>query len=111
LLNKAHAAGVPLLVILTHPFEYVQKDDLAYRHARRHGVTQQRLTQLCSFLQTNNDRFDSCGMVQAVSDPACRDARNLLLTAPIWHSAPRMGTQVVYDYFGRWALARTRNAA
>jgi peptidoglycan/xylan/chitin deacetylase (PgdA/CDA1 family) len=111
LLNKAQAAGVPLVVILTHPFEYVQKDDLAYRHARRHGVTQQRLTQLCAFLQANSDRFDASGMVKAVDDPACRDERNLLLSTPIWHSVPRMGTQVVYDYFGRWALARTRAAA
>jgi peptidoglycan/xylan/chitin deacetylase (PgdA/CDA1 family) len=111
LLNKAQAAGVPLVVILTHPFEYVQKDDLAYRHARRHGVTQQRLSQLCAFLQANSDRFDASGMVKAVDDPACRDERNLLLSTPIWHSVPRMGTQVVYDYFGRWALARTRAAA
>jgi hypothetical protein len=108
LLNKAQAAGVPLVIILTHPFEYVQKDDLAYRHARRHGVTQQRLTQLCAFLRENDDRFDACGMVHAADDPACRDERNLLLTTPIWHSVPRMGTQVAYDYFGRWALARTR---
>jgi peptidoglycan/xylan/chitin deacetylase (PgdA/CDA1 family) len=111
LLNKAQAAGVPLVVILTHPFEYVQKDDLAYRHARRHGVTQQRLSQLCAFLQSNSDRFDASGMVKAVDDPACRDERNLLLSTPIWRSVPRMGTQVVYDYFGRWALARTRAAA
>ena len=111
LLNDAQAAGIPLVVILTHPFEFVQKDDLAYRHARRHGVTQQRLSRLCAFLQENADRFDACGMVNAADDPACRDERNLLLTTPIWHSVPRMGTQVAYDYIGRWALARTRLAA
>jgi peptidoglycan/xylan/chitin deacetylase (PgdA/CDA1 family) len=111
LLNKAQAAGIPLVVILTHPFEYVQSEDLAYRHARRHGLTQQRLTQLCKFLQDNNDRFKACGMVQAADDPACRDERNLLLTSSLHNSLPRMGSQVAYDRFGRWALARTRPAA
>ncbi|MDK6078663.1 polysaccharide deacetylase family protein [Massilia varians] len=111
LLSQAHAENVPLVVILTHPFEFVQKDDLAYRHARRNGVTQQRLRDLCAFLQTNNDRFDACGMVQAADDPVCRDERNLMLSSPIWLSIPRMGVQVAYDRLGRWALARTRIAA
>jgi len=111
LLDKAQAAGVPLVVILTHPFEYVQKDDLAYRHARPHGVAQQRLKQLCAYIAANGDRFEGTGIVNAAADPACRDERNLLLTTPLWHSVPRMGTQVAYDRFGRWALARTRPAA
>jgi hypothetical protein len=89
----------------------VQKDDLAYRHARRHSVTQQRLTQLCAYLQENQDRFDGTGMVNAADDPACRDDRNLMLTTPLWHSVPRMGVQVAYDRFGQWALARTRPPA
>lgn len=110
LLDKAQQAGIPLVVILTHPFEYVQKDDLAYRHARPHSVTQQRLTQLCTYLHDNNDRFDGCGMMHAADDPACRDERNLMLTTPLWHSVPRMGSQVTYDLFGHWALARTRPA-
>lgn len=108
LLNKAQAEGIPLVVILTHPFEFVQKDDLAYRHARKHGITQQRLIDLCAFLQANSDRFHACGMVEAADDPACRDERNVMLTTPIWLSIPRMGVQVAYDKYGHWALARTR---
>lgn len=110
LLDKAQAAGVPLVVILTHPFEFVQKDDLAYRHARAHKVNQERLAQLCAYVQDNGDRFEGTGMVSAADDKACRDERNLLLTTPLWHSVPRMGTQVAYDRFGRWALKRTRPA-
>ena len=111
LLDKAHAAEVPLVVILTHPFEYVQSSDAQYSHTRRHAVTQQRLTQLCAWLEQNDDRFDACGMARAARDPACRDERNLLLDSPIWRSLPRMGTQVAYDRFGRFALACTRPAA
>jgi peptidoglycan/xylan/chitin deacetylase (PgdA/CDA1 family) len=111
LLEKAYAAEVPLVVILTHPFEYVQSSDSQYSHTRRHAVTQQRLKQLCAYLEENDDRFDACGMARAARDPACRDERNLLLESPIWHSLPRMGTQVAYDRFGRFALACTRPAA
>jgi len=108
LLDKAQAAGIPLVVILTHPFEYVQKADPGYSRARRHALTQQRLVQLCAYLQDNKDRFDACGMVRAADDPACRDERNLLLSSPVWHSVPRMGMQVAYDRYGRWALANTK---
>jgi len=111
LLEKAYAAEVPLVVILTHPFEYVQSTDSQYSHTRRHAVTQQRLKQLCAYLEQNDDRFDACGMARAARDPVCRDGRNLLLDSPIWHALPRMGTQVAYDRFGRFALACTRPAA
>jgi peptidoglycan/xylan/chitin deacetylase (PgdA/CDA1 family) len=108
LLDQAHAAQVPLVVILTHPFEYVQSADEDYGHARRHRVTQQRLSQLCAFLYANHDRFDASGMVRAADAPECRDERNLLLKSPLWRALPRMGTQVAYDRFGRLALACTK---
>jgi hypothetical protein len=111
LLEQAHAAEVPLVVILTHPFEYVQSVDKRYRHTRRHHVTQQRLSQLCAFLQAHQDRFDASGMVRAADAPECRDGRNLLLKSSLWRSLPRMGTQVAYAQFGRFALACTRPAS
>jgi hypothetical protein len=111
LLEQAHASQVPLVVILTHPFEYVQSADEDYLHARRHRVTQQRLSQLCAFLHANQDRFDAAGMVRAADAPGCRDERNLLLKSPLWRSLPRMGTQVAYAQFGRLALACTKPAS
>jgi hypothetical protein len=50
-------------------------------------------------------------MVRAADTPECRDGRNLLLKSPLWHSLPRMGTQVAYDYFGSLALACTKPAS
>jgi len=108
LLEQAYAAQIPLVIILTHPFEYVQSADLTYQHSRRNRVTQQRLSQLCAFLHANQNCFDATGMASALDAPDCRDGRNLLLTSPLWHSLPRMGTQVAYDRFGRLALACTR---
>lgn len=110
LLDQAQAAGIPLVVILTHPFEYVQSADTAFRHVRRHAVTQRRLSQLCAYLHQHRDRFDASGMVRAADAPDCRDQRNLLLKSSLWQSVVRMGTQVSYDRYGRWALACTRPA-
>lgn len=107
LLEQARAAQIPLVVVLTHPFEFIQKHDIGFRHTRRHGQTQQRLRQLCSFLQDNNDRFDACGMAQAASAiPAATD--NVLLEGTLWQSLPRMASQVAYTKYGQWALARSQ---
>ena len=59
LLEKAHSEGIPLVVVLTHPFEFVQNRDLAFRQTRRNWLTQARLKKLCEFLQQNSDRFEA----------------------------------------------------
>lgn len=108
LLEEARRAGIPLVVILTHPFEFVQNRDLAFQQTRRNWLTQARLLKLCRFLHQNNDRFDACGLAaaaQAVSTTATA-ASNILLKGPLRHAIPRMGAQVVYHRFGRWLLAR-----
>jgi peptidoglycan/xylan/chitin deacetylase (PgdA/CDA1 family) len=111
LLEKAHLAGIGLVVILTHPFEYVQKRDFAFKQVRRHGLTQQRLTQLCEFLHANDDRFDACGMAQAGAAGKVDNSRNTLLEGTLLHTVPRMAAQVAYDKFGQYALNRTYGGA
>lgn len=103
LLEKARLAGIPLVVILTHPFEYVQKRDLAFSQVRRHSLTQRRLTQLCEFLNENDDRFDASGMVRAAG-AGQMDSSNTLLDGTLLHTVPRMAAQVAYDKFGQFAL-------
>lgn len=106
LLEQAHLAGIPLVVILTHPFEYVQKRDLAFSQLRRHGLTQQRLVQLCEFLHENDDRFDASGMARAASAGRLDNASNTLLEGTLLHTVPRLAAQVTYDKFGQFALHR-----
>lgn len=114
LLSQAQRAGIPLVVILTHPFEYVQSNDDGLRHARRHSVNQDRLSRLCAFLDGNRDRFLPSTLAAAARQPlaaaeaAAATAPNPLLHGRLWHSAGRMATQVAYDRYGQWALARTR---
>jgi peptidoglycan/xylan/chitin deacetylase (PgdA/CDA1 family) len=106
LLEKARLAGIPLVVILTHPFEYVQNRDLAFSQVRRHSLAQQRLTRLCEFLDENSDRFEACGMVRAAKAGEADNAANTLLDGTLTQTVRRMAAQVAYDKFGKFALNR-----
>lgn len=112
LLEKAHAEGIPLVVVLTHPFEFVQSRDTAFQQTRRNRMTQARLTKLCRFLQQNSDRFDATGMAAAAAAiPADTAPANILLKGALRHTLPRMAAQVAYHRFGKWMLARTHGAS
>lgn len=109
LLEQAHAARIEQVVILTHPFEYVQSRDADLGHARAHGVNQGRLSALCAFLDGNRDRFLPSSLADAAgASQAARRADNPLLEGQLWQSMRRMATQVAYDRYGNWALARTQ---
>lgn len=106
MLEQARAAGIPLVVVLTHPFEYVQSQDYAFTRTRRHGLTQRRLSQLCEFLQENDDRFEACGLAQAAQALPVAAPDNTLLAGSLWNALPRMASQVAHDRVGHWLLAR-----
>ena len=109
LLDKAERAGIPLVVILTHPFEYIQSRDIGRAPARRHGVNQRRLASLCQYLDENRDRFIPSGLAEAAAAPANQDEPgNVLLDGVLWQSVRRMATQVAYEKFGNWALPTTQ---
>ena len=111
LLEKARSEGIPLVVVLTHPFEYVQNRDVAFQQTRRNGLTQSRLRKLCQFLQQNSDRFDAAGMAAAAATiPASTASANILLKGALRHALPRMAAQVAYHRFGHWMLARKHGA-
>lgn len=108
LLDKAERAGIPLVVILTHPFEYIQSRDIGRQPARRHRVNQQRLVELCQYVDANRDRFLPSGLAEAAgSSGGTGGPENMLLESGLWQGIRRMATQVSYDKFGQWALART----
>lgn len=106
LLDKAERAGIPLVVILTHPFEYIQSRDIGRSPARRHGVNQRRLTSLCQYLDQNRDRFIPSGLAAAAATVGQGESANLLLEGAFWQSVRRMATQVTYEQYGNWALHR-----
>jgi peptidoglycan/xylan/chitin deacetylase (PgdA/CDA1 family) len=105
LLDQAQRAGIPLVVILTHPFEFIQTRDDELRNVRRHAVNQQRLTKLCEFLDTNRDRFVPAGLSEAANWSAQHALSwNPLFEGTLWQSLRRMLVQATYDRFGQVAL-------
>ncbi|MGI9505101.1 MAG: polysaccharide deacetylase family protein [Geminicoccaceae bacterium] len=53
ILERAHAAGVDSVVILTHPFEFFKRADAQCSDLRRNRVNQARLDKLCAFVQAH----------------------------------------------------------
>jgi hypothetical protein len=105
LLDEAHRLGIGEVVILTHPFEYIQSHDNDLAHARSHKLNQQRLVQLCEYLAANRDRFRACGMAEAAATPPTAAGDNQLLVGKPWQSVQRLAHQALYQQFGNWALA------
>lgn len=58
LLNAAHENENQVVVIATHPFEFVKKRDFRYTNLRRNPLIQDRFRRLCTFLSANRDRFE-----------------------------------------------------
>jgi peptidoglycan/xylan/chitin deacetylase (PgdA/CDA1 family) len=109
MLEQANHAGISLVVILSHPFEYIQSRDENLRHARRHGVAQGRLAALCQYLNQNRDRFIPSGMATAASEASpAGEPHNPLLEGRRWESLARLAVQVSYQWYGQAALAATR---
>lgn len=94
LLLAAHASRIPLVVILTHPFEYVVSKDDHLRDAQPNYAVQSRLRGLCEFLHENQDCFSAVGMARALEGiPATQYGSNDLLATPLPHTIRRMVMQ------------------
>lgn len=112
LLERAQQAGVEQVVILTHPFEYVQCSNFRMSEVRTHRVNQRRLNQLCAYLNRERERFDVCGVGAAASAPlAVGSADNRLLKGRTVFALPRMALQYAYERYGTWQLARMARGA
>src|SRR3954452_3675633 len=57
-LDAAHACGNPVVVIVTHPFEFLKKRDFRYAGLRPNHLVQHRFRRICAFLAENRDCFD-----------------------------------------------------
>jgi len=112
LLERAYEQKVPLVVILTHPFEYVQRRDDQMRSARGNALHQDRLARLCAYLDAHRGHFLPTGLGEAGSAlQAAPDERNVLLHGSGWRSVRRLAEQAAYDRYGSWVLSRQQVAA
>lgn len=64
-LKNLHKAGGKIAVILTHPFEFLKKDDFRYTNMRANALVQSRFAKLCAFLAKNEPQFTTVTLAQA----------------------------------------------
>lgn len=67
LLRQAHEMAREVVVIVTHPFEFLKKKDFRYRGLRANLLVQRRLKRLCEFLAANNDKFTVVRLADAAA--------------------------------------------
>ena len=105
LLEQAEAQEIPLVVILTHPSEFIQKNNGQYSILRRQLINQRRLRRLAAFLNQHRSRFPCISMSEASREFTDKPSRqSALLQTPFLASAFRKASNVTYDKFGELAL-------
>jgi hypothetical protein len=99
LLNAAHDHGNSVVVIVTHPFEFVKRRDFRYTNLRRNRIIQDRFRRLCAFLTANIDRFEVVPLAVA-ADTISNSRAWTELTGNAFNSIVRAATNVVNDHLG-----------
>jgi peptidoglycan/xylan/chitin deacetylase (PgdA/CDA1 family) len=96
LLNAAHGNKNPVVVIVTHPFEFVKKRDFRYTSLRPNRIIQNRFRRLCAYLSANTDRFEVVPLAVVADAPESQRAWTEL-TGNIFDSVVRAATNAVND--------------
>lgn len=99
LLNAAHARRNPVVVILTHPFEFIKKRDFRYRGLRANRMVQNRFRRLCAFLADHRDRFEVVPLA-AAANSLDLGQKWTELTGSALDSTARAVANVVNDHLG-----------
>jgi len=115
LLNTAHDVENPVVVIVTHPFEFLKKHDFRYTNLRPNRIIQDRFRRLCAFLSANSDRFEV--MPLATAADAVDDRQGWTeLSGNAFNSIVRAAANAVNDrisfiYAARYWLSLSREMA
>ena len=75
LLQQAHMQHRDVVVIVTHPFEFLKKKDFRYRGMKPNRMVQGRFETLCRFLADNSDRFAVVSLEDAARECSYQDQR------------------------------------
>ncbi|HEX8642818.1 MAG TPA: hypothetical protein VF702_02765 [Allosphingosinicella sp.] len=91
LLRQARRQGVPTIVLLTHPFEFIKGDRLDPARQRRNRVNQRRMERLCTFIAEHPDEFEAVSFGQAAAGwLAAADVPEPALSVPLPSMLRRM---------------------
>lgn len=98
IIEAAERAGLPEVVILTHPFEFVQAADYRLSRLQPNRLTQDRLLRLCAWLAARRERFSTPHFAERVASwqaqPTWPEAQ---LRAPLWPALRRIVENVLND--------------
>lgn len=98
LLNAAHDCANSVVVIVTHPFEFIKKSDVRYSNLRRNRIVQDRFCRLCRFLSNNRERFDVMPLAAAAAALDGGTEWKELKGSAV-NSIIRAAANVINDYF------------
>lgn len=99
LLNLAYERENPVVVIVTHPFEFIKSRDFRYTNLRPNRMIQGRFRRLCTFLAENTDRFEVVPL--AVAADTINDGQMWTeLAGNAFNSIVRAATNMVNDRLG-----------
>lgn len=98
LLRRAHAAGVPTVVLLTHPFEFIKGDRLHPERLAANRINQRRLRGVCAFVADHPHMFEAVSFADAAPGWLAQpDVPAPDLRAPVLPVFARMAENKVND--------------
>jgi hypothetical protein len=97
LLNMAHGHANPVVVIVTHPFEFVKKRDFRYTNLSPNRIIQDRFRRLCAFLSENSNRFEVVPLA-AAAEAADGEQAWTELRGNAFNSVVRAAANAANDY-------------
>lgn len=90
ILWQARKLKIRNIVILTHPFEYIKKEDFRYRNLIRNRVNQNRLDKLCKFIAHHDQEFVSVDFGQLSGNSKMRDDTDIpMMNIPSYYAICR----------------------
>lgn len=91
LLRQARREGVPTVVLLTHPFEFIKGDRLDLSRQRANRINKRRMERVCAFIAGHPGEFTAVSFGQATPGwLAAPDVPSPALRAPLWPVLSRM---------------------
>lgn len=97
LLNAAHDHDNAVVVIVTHPFEFIKNRGIRYTNLRPNRLIQRRFQRLCAFLSENRDKFEVTPLADAAASLDTRHPWTELLGSP-FNSVARAMVNAANDH-------------
>ncbi|KGJ95944.1 hypothetical protein [Thalassotalea sp. ND16A] len=97
LLEQAFAQKLESICILTHPFEFIKRDDDRFANMSIHKLNQRRLEFLCQYIERNNDRFVTATLKDINLQDVKSYSNELVLQSSYLQSLSRAGQNFISD--------------